>query len=242
MYEALVAMEAPPTLIAWASAEERDQHDAKALLVLNQDPVWSIWIYAAEGIPLRALVDAVLLEADEAVERLTEMQAPLRQALRLARAILAGTTDSELVLAAAERAEALIDETEGSYRALSTQPVVTPTASACAYLARAAEALFSAELSLSTQRLVNAQYNAALLGAGTSALVRGNTHALCLNPATLARDPVQAMALFVPAAVAEAVAQLLVAHDKHMTGESPRDLAAAMNARMGALLSPFVHA
>jgi hypothetical protein len=32
-----------------------------------------------------------------------------------------------------------------------------------------------------------------------------------LNPAALGRDPVQRVALFVPAAVAEAVAQLLLA-------------------------------
>lgn len=242
MYDALVAMEAPPTLIAWASAEDRDHHDAAGLLALNHDPAWAIWIYAAEGIPLRALVEAALLEADDAVAQLTEAQAPLQVALRMARAILAGTTDSESVLAAAEHAEALIDETAGNYRALGPQPVITPTAGACAYLARAAEAVVSAELSLSTQRLVNAQYGAAVLGAGVSLMVSGAPRALCLNPAALARDPVQGLALFVPAAVAEAVTLLVSAHAKRMTGTSLGDVASAMNARLGVLLSPFVRA
>lgn len=242
MYEALLAMEAPPNLIAWASSEERDHHDATGLLALNDDPVWAIWIYAAEGIPLRALVDAVLLEADEAVKRLTEAQAPLLDALRLARALLAGSGDGSSVLAAAERADAIAEDPVGSYRSLSTQPVVTPTATACSYLARASEALFSAEQSLATQRLVNAQYGAAMLGLGTSALVGRGTRALCLNPAALGRDPVQRVALFVPAAVAEAVAQLLLAQGRRMTSETAQELSAAMNARFGALLSPFVRA
>lgn len=241
MYEALVAMEAPPTLIAWASSEARDEHDAKALLALNQDPTWAIWIYAAEGIPLRALVDAVLLEADEAVKRVPEVEAALNDVLRLARAILTGTADSDRVLGAADRADAIAEDPVGSYRSLSSQPMVTPTATACSYLARASEALFSAELSLSTQRLVNSQYSAAMLGLGTSALVHGATRALCLNPAALGRDPVQRIALFVPAAVAEAVAQLLLAHGRRLQ-EPHGELAAAMNARLGALLSPFVHA
>ena len=78
MYEALLAMEAPPNLIAWASAEERDHHDAVGLLALNEDPAWAIWIYAGAGIPLRALVDAVLLEADEAFgERLARARPDL---------------------------------------------------------------------------------------------------------------------------------------------------------------------
>jgi hypothetical protein len=242
MYEALVAMDAPPNLIAWASAGERDHHDATGLLALNQDPTWAIWIYAAEGIPLRALVDAVLLEADEAVKRLTEAQAPLQEALRLGRALLAGSSDSDSVLAAAERADAIAEDPVGSYRSLSTQPVVTPTATACSYLARASEALFSAELSLSTQRLGNAQYSAAMLGVGTSAVMPASSRALCLNPAALGRDPVQRVALFVPAAVAEAVAQLLLASQRRMTTEAPNQLAADMNARVGALLSPFVRA
>lgn len=242
MYEALLAMEAPPNLIAWASAEERDHHDAVGLLALNEDPAWAIWIYAGAGIPLRALVDAVLLEADEAVHRLTEVRAALAECLRLARAMLAGGSDVDGVLAAAERADAIAEEPLGSYRSLSTQPLVTPTAAACSYLARASEALFSAEQSLSTQRMVNAQYNAAMLGLGSSALVRRGTRSLCLNPAALKRDPAQRVALFVPAAVAEAVRQLLLAEGRRLTGETSQALAAAMNARLGALLSPFVHA
>jgi hypothetical protein len=63
-----------------------------------------------------------------------------------------------------------------------------------------------------------------------------------LNPAALGRDPVQRVALFVPAAVAEAVAQLLLAQGRRMTSETAQELSAAMNARFGALLSPFVRA
>ncbi|MBK8593974.1 MAG: hypothetical protein IPN77_33720 [Sandaracinaceae bacterium] len=183
------------------------------------------------GHPLRALVDAVLLEADEAVKRLTEAQAPLQEALRLGRALLAGSSDSDSVLAAAERADAIAEDPVGSYRSLSTQPVVTPS-----------EALFSAELSLHStfgERAVQRRH----VGRGHQ---RGDARqlarAVCLNPAALGRDPVQRVALFVPAAVAEAVAQLLLASQRRMTTAAPSELAADMNARVGALLSPFVRA
>ena len=69
-----------------------------------------------------------------------------------------------------------------------------------------------------------------------------SSRALCLNPAALGRDPVQRVALFVPAAVAEAVAQLLLASQRRMTTAAPNQLATDMNARVGALLSPFVRA
>jgi hypothetical protein len=50
------------------------------------------------------------------------------------------------------------------------------------------------------------------------------------------------VALFVPAAVAEAVGQLLLAGQRRMSSAAPSELATDMNERLGALLSPFIRA
>ena len=239
MYEALVAMDAPPALIAWASSAENDEQGSVELLARNQDPAWTIWISAGAGVPLRGVIEVVLLEAEQAVERLSEAQAPLRELLRLTRGTLTRGGDTGPVLNAAERAEAIAEHPPSSYRSLVTQPIITPVATACAYLARATEALASAELGLSIQRQTMAQGHAAMLGMGTSALLPSATRALCLNPAALERDPMQRQALFIPAAAAEAVQELLMARAREL-GAPDKDAATAMNARITGLLAPLI--
>lgn len=240
MYEALVAMDAPPALIAWASSAQNDDQDSVELLARNQDPAWTIWISTGAGVPLRGVIEVVLLEAEQAVERLTEAQATLRELLDVTRQTLARGGDTAAVLSAAERAEAIAEHPPGSYRSLVTQPIIAPIATACAYVARAVEALASAEWGLSTQRLTMAQGQAALLGMGASALLPPSaTRALCLNPAALERDPVQRQALFIPAAAAEAVSQLLLARAREL-GAPDQGAAEAMNARITDLLAPLI--
>jgi hypothetical protein len=147
--------------------------------------------------------------------------------------------DSSEALAAADRADALAANPMGSYRSLGSQLVITPVATACAYLARASEALAVAELSLSTRRMSAAQGHAALLGMGPSALMPSSQGALCLNPATLRSDPVQRQALFIPAASAEALLELQTAAERE---HARRDQGAidAMNERVSRLLTPLM--
>ncbi|MEZ4326384.1 MAG: hypothetical protein R3B40_14295 [Polyangiales bacterium] len=239
MYEALVAVDAPPNLIAWASSATNDHADGADLLRRNEDPTWAIWICAASGVPLRALVEAVALEAESAVRRLGESQPALLEVLEVTRGTLARRMDPSVALSAADKADALAANPVGSYRSLGSQLVVTPVASACAYLARASEALAVSELSLATQRVASARGYAALLGMGPSAFMPPSAGALCLNPATLADDPVQRQALFVPAAVAEAVVELGAAAERERGARDPKH-DAAMNQRLSDLLSPLI--
>lgn len=239
MYEALVALDAPPNLIAWASSEDNDDADGAELLARNDDPAWAIWICAASGVPLRALVEVVALEAESAARRLGEAEPALLDVIEVTRGTLERRVDPSIALSAADRADALAANALGSYRSLGSQLVIAPVATACAYLARASEALAAAELSLSAQRIASARSYAALLGMGPSALMPPSAGALCLNPATLPNDPVQRQALFVPAAVAEAVVELGTAAERELAARDPeRD--AAMNRRMSDLLAPLM--
>ena len=212
MYDALVAMEAPPRLIAWVSSHVRvDAADAD-LIDTATNPTWFPWMTAAAGLPLRAAVDVAIATLRQDVAALDIHRTLLLDTLDAAEAVAHHRGTPDAAIEAAERSEDVARQPNTVYRTSTPSPLVSELAAACAYTARASEALFSAELALSTQRLVEAQRSGALIGMGTNAMV-GPERALCLAGAGLATDPILTSAVYVPAALSEALAHLAQARE-----------------------------
>ena len=194
LHEILDAADAPDTLTLWART-----HDHDSAWEACEQPESRVWLAAASGAPIEALVEAAAMAVFVADARAPESPAPVGEALEEA---IEGA-DPDALTAAAQVCEQLAEGGTGDYRRPS-DPGFADRARAAALVARAAEARIAGDAMREAARLEQARGLAVNLGIGMQSMLPRSDGPARLDVVAAANDPAQGNFLFAVAACAEA--------------------------------------
>lgn len=194
LHEILAAADAPDALTRWA--RDHDHDSAWEACVRGESRVW---LGAASGAPIDALVEAAAMAVYVADARAPESPPRIGQTLDAA---IAGA-EPEALTAAADACEQVAEGGTGEYRR-PTDPGLGDRARAAALVARAAEARIAGDAMREAARLERARGLAVNLGIGMQSVLPRRDGPARLDVVAAASDPAQGNFLFAVAACAEA--------------------------------------
>lgn len=213
---ALRRIDAPKELIAWVEEGEERPYESCTR------GSWLVWLAGVRGVPPYALLEALLGEVELELERLGEGSKVLSEALENIRALLSKpSSDTVALTELADVIDAAADDPPSTFRTTPGRPYAS-VAHALAWVARSAEGLEAGRARHEARRLDSAQHRAALLGAGTHAMLAA-PDAVHLDVTLIPGDPLQEALLYVFAAAAEAAAELSSARGLRRRGGAYRD-------------------